>query len=179
MESKGTTLTKFQFLGEIRRGRKFEAEVQEEIRGITMGTAYNNVIFDRMEFDAIVADYPLMTFIEIKAYRSNFSRDQTKKALMKLVRNCVAVTEDANLRYRDWVPVRDRWETMGNRKFLLGKLKVEQFEGWRFRMILIVPDRSFRVIMDQIEGKRIGSNLLDVEGFPLLIIPKRRIKDVF
>jgi len=179
MQSKEATLTRFKFFGDLKRGRKFEDAIQREIREVTFGSTYSNVIVDRMEFDAIVADYPLMTFVEIKAYRSDFSRDRIKKALIKLVRNCVCVTEDVNLSYRDWVPVRNRWETVGNRKFLLRKLKLDEFDGWRFRMMLIVPDKSFRPIMEQIEGKRMGSNLLDIEGFPLLLIPRRRIKEVF
>ena len=179
MESKETTLRRFQFFNDLKKGRKFEKETQREIEEVTVGNMYRNVIIDRMEFDAIVADYPLMSFVEIKAYRSNFSRDRIKKALIKLVRNCVYVTEDANLNYRDWVPVRERWATMGNRKFLLGKLKLDEWDGWRFRMILIVPNKSFKQIMAQIEGKRKGSNLLDIEGFPLLVIPRRRINEIF
>lgn len=179
MKSKGTTLARFQFFSDLKRGRKFEDTIYGEIKEVALGSTYRNVIVDHMEFDTIVADYPLMTFVEIKAYRSDFSRDRIKKALMRLVRNSVYVTEDANLSYRDWVPVRDRWETMGNRRFLLEKLKLERIEGWRYRMVLIVPDKSFRPIMEQIGGKRIGSNLLDVEGYPLLVISQRRIKDVF
>ena len=179
MKAKDVTLARFQFLSELKRGRKFEREVQEEIEKITFGKTFNNVQIDHMEFDAIITDYPLMTFVEVKAYRSNFSRDEIKKALIKLVTNCVTITEDKTLCYRDWVPHKDKWETAGNKKWLLKKLGIEIFEGWQFRMVLIVPDKSFTPIMSAIKGKRLSSNLLDIDGFPLLVIPKRRIKEIF
>jgi len=179
MELKDTTLTRFQFFSELKRGRKFESEVQEEIGKITFGKIFNNVQIDHMEFDAIIADYPLMTFVEIKAYRSNFRRREIKKALIKLVRNCVTITEDQTLCYKDWVPHKEKWGTTGNRKWLLQKLGIEILEGWQFRMVFIIPDKSFIPVMSAIEGKRLSSNLLDIDGFPLLVIPKRRIKEVF
>ena len=179
MKVKDTTLARFQFLAEMEKGRKFEREAQVEIEKVTFGKTFNNVLIDHMEFDAIITDYPLMTFVEIKAYRSNFSREEIKKALIKLVRNCVTITEDKNLCYRDWVPHKEKWETSGNRKWLLKKLGIEVLEGWQFRMVFIIPDKSFTSVMSAIKGKRPSSNLLDIQGFPLLVIPKRRIKEVF
>lgn len=176
---KDITLARFRFFSEMKRGRKFEQAVQEEIEKITFGETFDNVRIDHMEFDVIIADYPLMTFVEVKAYRSNFSRDEIKKALIKLVRNCVTVTEDRTLCYRDWVPHGEKWGTAGNRKWLLQKLEIDILEGWQFRMVLIVPDKSFVSVMSAIKGKSYSSNLLDVDGFPLLVIPKRRIKDIF
>ena len=174
-----TTLARFEFLGEMNRGRKFEGEVQKEIKDATCGMAYNNLRIDRMEFDIIVVDYPLMSFVEIKAYRANFKGREIEKALIKLVRNCATVTEDTSLSYRDWVPRSAKWETCGNRKWLLKKLGCTVMGGWRFRMMLIVPDRSFKGIMSAICGKRDSSNLLDIENYPLLVIPRKRIKEVF
>lgn len=179
MELKDTTLARFQFFGEMERGRKFEKGVQEEIEKTTFGDTFNNVRIDHMEFDAIIADYPLMTFVEIKAYRSNFSREEIKKALIKLVKNCVTITEDKTLCYRDWVPHKEKWETAGNRKWLLKKLGIGILEGWQFRMVFVIPDKSFIPVMSAIKGKRLSSNLLDVGGFPLLVIPKRRVKELF
>ena len=179
MEVKDTTLTRFQFLSEVQRGRKFEREVQGEIKKISFGQTFNNIRIDHMEFDVITADYPLMTFVEIKAYRSNFKRREIKKALIKLVRNCVTVTEDKTLCYKDWVPHKKKWETAGNKKWLLYKLGITLLEGWQFRMVFVVPDKSFIPVLSAIKGKQYSSNLLDVDGFPLLVIPKRRIKEVF
>ena len=160
-------------------GLSLKLNIQEEIKKNTFGDIFNNVRIDHMEFDAIIADYPLMTFVEIKAYRSNFSREEIKKALIKLVRNCVTITEDKTLCYRDWVPHKEKWEISGNRKWLLKKLGIDVFEGWQFRMLFIIPDKSFIPVMSAIEGKRPSSNLLDIDGFPLLVIPKRRVKEIF
>jgi hypothetical protein len=175
-----TTLAKFEFMGELKRGRKFEREVQKKIEELTFGTSYNNVIIDRMEFDVIVADYPLLSFVEVKAYRTDLKRAKAKEAMIKLMKNCITVTEDDSLHYRDWVPRRDKWETCGNRRWLLKKLGCTVFEGWQFRMLLIVPDKSFNVLTSLIDGSRPPfSSLIDVEGYPLLVIPKKRINDIF
>lgn len=180
MTIKATTLARFEYLGELKRGRKFEREVQKKIEETTFGTVFNNVRIDRMEFDVIIADYPILSFVEVKAYRTDLNRERVKKAMTKLIKNCITVTEDNSLYYRDWIPHIDKWETWGNRRWLLEKLGCNVFEGWQFRMLLIVPDKSFKVLMSLIEGKRPPfSNLLDVEGHPLLVIPKKRIGEVF
>ena len=43
MDLKDTTLARFQFFSEVKRGRKFEGEVQKEIAKITFGKTFNNV----------------------------------------------------------------------------------------------------------------------------------------
>lgn len=180
MITKPTTLARFEFLGRMEGGRKFEGEVQKKVEETTFGRAFNNVQIDRMEFDIIVADYPILSFVEVKAYRKDLNRMRTKEAMIKLIKNCVTVTEDDSLYYHDWVPRIKKWETFGNRRWLLKKLGCTIFEGWRFRMILIVPDKSFKVLMSLIEGKMPPfSNLLDIEGYPLLVIPKKRIGEIF
>ena len=179
------------FEKQMKKGKIYEAKVQSEIKEASPGEVYINVAVGNIcEFDAIVADYPILSFIEIKSYRSNIVPRRARSAVNKFREDCLKMVEDptAYHRYRSWIPLpcsRDITQAyLTNLQLLFEKLSITITEGWNFRMILIVPNKSFEVVLSTLRGKpnpdgKSSHNLLNGDGPVLIVIPEKRIKEVF
>ncbi|MDY6957728.1 MAG: hypothetical protein SVK08_01090 [Halobacteriota archaeon] len=175
----------------MERGKKFEKSIQNDLTKASSGDVYCNVRVSHMyEFDAIVAEYPVLTFIEIKAYRSDMSPSRARVAARKLRRNCVDVTTNEEKWRVSWIPYSKSTvenEKLTHKERLFKKLEIDITEGWKYRMMLIVPDISYDIVLKSLSGDfmdksrhtKYAKNLFDVEGIFLTVIPRKRIKDVF
>jgi Holliday junction resolvase-like predicted endonuclease len=173
----------FEFKKAIEKGKKYEAKIQSKIEEVSQGSVFNNVRIRAIcEFDAIVADYPILTFVEIKAYRQNCRRARVRQAVRKLKQDACEVVEDESLKYSCWTPYISREKDRGevtNRELLFKKLELGIREGWKFRLVLIVPNKVLGRVMACLISHRYSDNVLDIDGVPLLVIPEKRINDVF
>jgi len=175
----------------MKKGKKYESRIQDKIKKVSSGEVFFNVnISNYGEFDAIVADYPLLSFIEIKAYRTNLVWRRARAAANKLRKLCLKVTEDpvAHYHYLSWIPrprtYDDAHVYLTNLQLLFKKLSMDVVDGWKFRMILIVPDKSYETVLLALKGKpnsnnRPPINLFEGDGPTLIVIPEKRIKEVF
>lgn len=173
----------FEFQKAIEKGKKYEAKIQGEIEYISHGEVFNNVRLGNIcEFDVIVADYPLMIFVEIKAYRQNLRPERVRKAVRKLRHDAFTVVEDETLQYRCWTPCLSRKKgngTITNKELLFEKLELEIKEGWKFRLVLIVPNKVFGSVITCLTSYRYSGNIFNIYGIPLLVIPEKRVYEVF
>ena len=175
----------------MKKGKVYESRVQQKIQKVSSGNVFLNVVLGNLcEFDTIVADYPILSFIEIKAYRNNLVWGRARGAANKLRRLCLKVTEDTNVyrRYRTWVPRPHPRGTgsaqLTNLELLFEKLTLNITEGWSFRMFLIVPDISYSTVLLALKGgskpnNDLPKNLLYGDGPCLIVIPEKRINEVF
>ena len=190
MSLESTKSTRFQFRAKMKKGKIFERKIQDEITKWSYADVFNNVqVGNICEFDVVVADYPILTFIEIKAYRRNMKPERARYAISKLRKKCINATKE-NLKWnRYWTPcLSDKTEAgfVTNKELLFKKLGYDMIEGWRYRMMLIVPDISYEVVVKALTGEfmirstnKCPKNVIDIEGIPLIVIPAKKIKDVF
>lgn len=183
-------MDKTAFKKQMEVGRKFERKVQDLLETHSPGQVFRNVRVGTYEFDAIIEDYPVMTFIEVKRYREDFKPDRVRKAAIKLRENCAVIVESTERWPCEWLPYinKQRESQKGNvtrMELLLRKLNIEQVEGWRFRMVLIVPHDIYYKVILSLQGyfvKRdtgIPKNLIDIDGIPLLIVRDTAIEGAF
>lgn len=180
---------KARFEKAMKRGKRYEAKVQQEIVGCSPGSVYLNVRVGSGEFDVVVADYPVLSFVEIKFYRSNLTPNTARSAIRKFRNYCKRVTEEKSDWERKWIPyvpqVDPGVSTNSNKDILFKKLSLFIPESWRYRMILVVPNKSINLVLDSLNQtkpfslRKQGQNLVLVDGIPLLAIPEKRIKEVF
>lgn len=172
----------------MKKGKKYEGRIQRKIEESSEGQIYNNVqVGNICEFDVIVADYPLLTFVEIKAYRLNMKKKALLANIRKLKRDCVDVTTDPYRWNRSWTPCLSKVRTNGiasNLEVLFNKLEVDITEGWKYRLCLIVPDRVYERVLNYLHPtyppiKTIPSNVIEIEGLPLVVIKEKNIKNAF
>ena len=177
------------FEKQMKKGKIYEAKVQQEIAECSPGSVFRNVrVGSICEFDLVVADYPVLSFIEIKFYRSNLSPNKVRSAIRKFRNHCKRVTEEGLDWKRKWIPYVPDTQSgiVTNKDILFKKLSLPiSSEGWRYRMILIVPDKSIDAVLDSLNEtkpftpQKQGQNLRLVDGIPILVIPEKRIKAVF
>lgn len=187
-------MDKTAFKKQIGDGKKFERKVQTLLETHSPGQVFRNVTMGRIcEFDAIIMEYPLMTFIEIKRYRSDFNGQSVRRAVIKLRNDCTKAVYDADQRDHSWTPHGlPSCERKNRRKgmvthfeVLCDKLNIQPIDGWRFRMVLIVPDAVHKKVLYFLEGSfrkahtRYPHNLIDVDGIPLHVLRERAIPTVF
>lgn len=184
-------MDKAAFKKQIEVGRKFERKVQTLLETHSPGQVFRNVQVGTLcEFDVVVEDYPVISFVEIKRYREDFKQDRVRMAIRKFRKNCTTVTTNADTYDRTWLPYRNKRNERDSGEvtyfeLLLNKLNIQQTEGWRFRMILIVPHEVYYKVIVSLAGysmnsnKGIPKNLIDIDGIPLLIVRDTAIEGVF
>lgn len=172
----------------MKRGKRYEAKVQQEIAKYSPGSVYLNVrVGSICEFDVVVADYPVLSFIEIKFYRANLTPNRVRNEIRKFRNYCKRVTEEGQHWRKNWIPYlpQENPDVVTNKDVLFKKLSLFIPEGWRYRMILIVPNKSIGIVLSSLNEtevpsfKKYGQNLLFVDGIPLLAISEKRIKEIF
>ena len=173
----------------MKRGKRYEAKVQQEIAKCSPGSVYSNVRVGCIcEFDVVVADYPVLSFVEIKFYRANLEPNRVRSAIRIFRNHCKRVTEEGASWKKKWIPYVPKTDNGAdtNKDVLFKKLSLFIPESWRYRMILIVPNKSIDVVLSSlnetkafIPQKKQGQNLVFVDGIPLLAIPEKRIEEVF
>lgn len=172
----------------MKKGKKYEGRIQRKIEESSEGQIYNNVqVGNICEFDVIVADYPLLTFVEIKAYRLNMKKKPLLANIRKLKRDCVEVTTDPYQWNRSWTPCLSKVTTNGvasNLEVLFNKLELGFTEGWKYRLCLIVPDRVYKLTLSHLHPtypplKSIPSNVVSIDDLPLVVIKEKNIKNAF
>ena len=179
---------KAEFKEAMKRGKRYEAKVQQEITKYSLGSVYPNIrIGSICEFDLVVADYPILSFVEIKFYRANLTPNRVRSEIRKFRNHCKRVTEEGQHWRRNWIPYLPQVnpDIVTNKDVLFKKLSLFIPEGWRYRMILVVPNKSIDVVLNSLNETKISSpkkhnqNLRLVDGIPLLAISEKRIKEVF
>ena len=178
-----------QFKERMKKGKVYEAKVQSEIREASPGAVFPNVrVGSICEFDVIVADYPTLSLVEIKYYRSNLDPNRVRVAVRKFRNHCKRATEDNSKWKRKWTPyipqADPEFGTITNKELLFRKLSLHVSEGWKYRMVLVVPNKSFDIVLNslnesQLHYQKADHNLLLIAGIPLLVIPEKRIGEVF
>lgn len=172
----------------MKRGKRYEARIQQTIAKYSSGSVYPNVrVGSICEFDLIVADYPVLSFVEIKFYRANLTPNRVRNEVRKFRNYCKRVTEEGQQWRRNWIPYSPLIipATATNKDILFKKLSLFIPEGWRYRMILVVPNKSIDIVLSSLNETKVptsqkyGQNLLLVDGIPLLAIPEKHIKEVF
>lgn len=172
----------------MKRGKRYEAKVQQEITKCSPGSVYLNVrVGNICEFDVVVADYPILSFVEIKFYRANLTPNRVRTEICKFRNHCKRITEEGEHWRKNWIPYLSQanLDILTNKDILFKKLSLFIPEGWRYRMILVVPNKSIGIVLNSLNETKApspqkqGQNLRLVDGIPLLAIPEKHIKEVF
>ena len=179
---------KGEFKKNAEKGKKYEMHIQQQVAKYSTGSVHPNVTIGNFcEFDLIVANYPILSFVEIKFYRANLKANRVRQDIRKFRNHCKRVTEEELDWKKKWIPYtppRDS-EIITKRDILLKKLSLFVLESWKYRMILIVPNKSINVVLDSLNEDKAPSsrkhmqNLRMVDDIPILVIPQKRIQDVF
>jgi hypothetical protein len=155
------------------------------------GQVFRNILVGSLcEFDAVVEDYPVMTFVEIKRYREDFKPDRVRRAVIKLREDCTTIVNSTEKWNCTWLPYRNKRQESEKGKvtkmeLLLAKLNIKQTEGWRFRMVLIVPHEIYYKVLLSLHGYFVKSdkgnpkNLIEIDGIPLLVVRDTAIEGAF
>ena len=179
------------FKKQMEVGKKFERKVQTLLETHSPGQVFRNVrVGSLCEFDAIVADYPLMTFVEIKRYRSDLRPSRVKKAVIKLQSDCKTIVNSTKRWPCTWIPYRNKRNEVEKgevtkMELLLNKLNIKTTEGWRFRMMLIVPNDSYHTVLSALHSnfrenkESYPNNLVEIEGTPLIVLRNSAIEETF
>lgn len=178
---------KAEFKEAVKKRKIYEAKVQQEIAECSPGAVYQNVWVGNGEFDVVVADYPVLSFVEIKFFRTNLNPNRVRHAIRKFRNYCKRVTEEGTDCKRNWLPYVPQTDSkrVTNKDILFKELSLFIPEGWRYRMVLVVPNKVIDIVIGSINetkafsSQKQGQNFLLVDGIPLLAIPEKRIKDVF
>jgi Holliday junction resolvase-like predicted endonuclease len=169
-------------------GKKYENKVQDIIEKYSAGKVYRNVwVGGFCEFDAVVEDYPLLTFIEIKRYRTDSVPNKVRTAVSKFKRHCSKIVDTGRIFDRKWYPdINEQNKNKDNEKtlfeLLINKLEIETLEGWRFRLVLIVPNVAYKRVIDTLSGrtqKTNTCNLINMDGIPVVVIRETAINATF
>lgn len=168
-------------------GKKYERKVQQLLDTHSAGHVYRNVrIGTFCEFDAVVEDYPLLSFIEIKRYRSDFTPPRVRTAVNKFREHCSKIVNTGRRFDMTWYPYHNKWDTEDREdtlfELLLSRIDLPPVEGWRFRMVLIIPNAVYQRVVDSLLGYRQPSNvrnLIVADGVPLTVIRESAINAVF
>lgn len=182
--------TSQQFKERMKKGKVYEARVQEELEKHSRGEVFKNIKISQLcEFDAVIVDYPLVTLIEIKFYRPNLIPSQVRQHAWKLQRICNRIMESSSQCSISWCPYHARKRHISNVTFLevlYSKLGLTITEGWKFRMMLIVPKKSYNLVLASLRGDHLKANcvqilhnVIGIKGIPLIVIPEKRIEEVF
>jgi hypothetical protein len=174
----------------MKRGKRYEARVQQEIAKCSSGSTYPNVRVGCIcEFDVVVADYPVLSFVEVKFYRANLEPNRVRTAIRLFRNHCKRVTEEKADWKKKWIPylpqVDPSVSTNTHKDTLFKKLSLFIPEGWRYRMILVVPNKSIDAVLGSLNenkmpsSKKHAQNLRLVDGIPLIAISEKRINEVF
>lgn len=187
--SRSPQLNTLQFKEQMEKGKVYEAKIQQKITGCSPGSVYLNVRAGGGEFDVVVADYPVLSFVEIKFFRANLTPGRVRGTIRKFRNHCKRATEDGASWKKKWIPYvppTDSDNGTSHKEALFKKLSLFIPESWRYRMILIVPNKSINIVLDSLNETKAfipktkqGQNLVLVNGIPLLAIPEKRIEDVF
>lgn len=175
-------------LENMAKGKKYEDKVQNLIEKYSTGKVYRNVrVGSLCEFDVVVEDYPLLTFIEIKRYRKDSVPTRVRSGVSKFRKHCSEIVDSSRIFDRKWYP--DISEQNRNKyiektlfELLLNKMEIETLEGWRFRLVLIVPNASYNRVIDALSGRtqKINiRNLLNMDGIPVIVIRETAIQGTF
>ena len=178
------------FKSNMEVGKKFEHKIQTHIETHSPGQVFRNVrVASLCEFDAIVEDYPLLTFVEIKRYRSDFNNGSIRSEVRKFRKHCTSVVNNIDKRDHIWLPYQNKKNEKKNGEttyfeLMLNKLNIQPAEGWRFRMILIVPNAVYHKIVVVLQGyfnkhTQYPNNLIDIDGIPLIVIRESAIETTF
>lgn len=178
-----------QFKERMEKGKVYEGKIQQEIVKSSSGEVYLNVRAGAGEFDVLVADYPVLSFVEIKFFRANLTPGRVRGTIRKFRNHCKRITEEEPSWKKKWipyVPLMDSDSGTSHKDALFKKLSLFIPESWRYRMILIVPNKSINIVLESLNETKAfipktkqWQNLVIVDGIPLLAIPEKRIKDVF
>ena len=169
-------------------GKKYERKVQNLLDTHSAGQVYRNVrVGSFCEFDAVVEDYPLLTFIEIKRYRADFTPYRVRTAMNKFREHCTRIVDTGRRFDMTWYPHHNKWDQKEDMEvtlfeLLLNKIDIKPVEGWRFRMMLIIPNAVYSKVVDSLYGYNQPSNvrnLIEVDGVPLIVIRESAIKATF
>nr|QNO41454.1 hypothetical protein CIDILJJO_00001 [Methanosarcinales archaeon ANME-2c ERB4]QNO42112.1 hypothetical protein INBEEEIC_00014 [Methanosarcinales archaeon ANME-2c ERB4]QNO42313.1 hypothetical protein OEDCDHIP_00030 [Methanosarcinales archaeon ANME-2c ERB4]QNO42478.1 hypothetical protein LBOOMNCC_00031 [Methanosarcinales archaeon ANME-2c ERB4]QNO42698.1 hypothetical protein AOABALHP_00001 [Methanosarcinales archaeon ANME-2c ERB4] len=172
-------------------GRKYERKVQTLLETHSIAPVFRNVRIGQLcEFDAVVEDYPLLTFIEIKRYRTDFAPNMVRVAVRKLRKDCTLIVNDTDVYERQWIPYRNKRNEKERGEvtyfeLLLNKLNIKPIEGWQFRMVLIIPDAVYIKVVESLMGyfmpkkSWLPRNIIEVEGIPLHVVREGAIPLVF
>lgn len=165
-------------------GKKYEEKVQDLLEKYSMGKVHRNVrVGSFCEFDAVIEDYPLITFIEIKRYRADFVPDRVRMAVTKLRAHCSKIVYTGRKFDRTWYPHSNNIsedETLF--ELLLKKMDIEQIEGWRFSMVLIVPNAAYKRVIESLAGRNQRTptrNMINIDGIPLIVVRETAINTTF
>lgn len=169
-------------------GKKYERKVQTLLETHSAGQVFRNVWIGHMEFDAVVEDYPVLTFVEIKRYRSDFNVSRVRQAVMALREHCTCIVNSTRQYNEVWIP-RGKWNVENGKvsrfELLLNKLDIKLIDGWRFRMVLIVPDKVYARVITALRGhfmkfaKTYPRNVVEMDGIPLVVIRDGAISSTF
>ena len=172
----------------MKKGKIYKVKVQQEIAKYATGRVESDVRIDNVcDFDIVIRDFPVLSFVEIKFYRGNLIPDRVRSATLQFRNRCKHVTEEESGWKRNWIPYFPQLDpdSPTNKDVFFKKLSLSTPECWRYRMILIVPNKSIDAVLGSLNGtkflvpEKYEKYLRLVDGIPLLVVSEKRINEVF